>query len=92
MVFGSGRTWPQDFRFLVGFFSVPVEAGSRVDEVFSPGVDIDITEVASVGDVALGVESTSSCFESVEKAAGVMSAVGVDGISLEAEVVENNEG
>lgn len=86
MVFGSGRTWPQDFRFFVGFLSEPganSESSSGLI-IRSPGVGgID----SGSTDAAMGVERAISCFDSEGNDGGVITADGF----VEA-CVENKEG
>ena len=85
-VLGSGRTWPHDFRFLAGFFSVlGADPG-----VISAGVEIDAADPASAVASPAGVEGTTSCLGS-EKEEGVMASMGsivFGGVA----VAENNEG
>lgn len=88
---GSGRTWPHDFRFLVGFLSVlVVEPGVMGSAKVSPDVETDATDAASPDADAPGVEMTPSCFDS-ENEEGVMASIGsiVFGAGVD---VENNEG
>lgn len=89
-VLGSGRTWPHDFRFLVGFLSgLVVDPGVMGSAEEFAGVEIDVSDAASPDAVAPGVEGTTSCFESDK--AGVIASMGSIVFGAEVEV-ENNGG
>lgn len=89
-VLGSGRTWPHDFRFLVGFLSgLVVDSGVTGSAEESAGVEADVTDAASPDAVAPGVERITSCFESDK--VGVIASMGSIVFGAEVEV-ENNGG
>ena len=89
LVLGSGRTWPHDFRFFAGFFSVAgVDAESTGVANRSPGVGgIDS---GSTDTVVAGVERATSCFDSEGNEGGVITADGF--VGAEEACAENKEG
>lgn len=62
MVFGSGRTWPHDFLFLTGFFSVVSEVVGTVASGVAAGVEAGTAGVETRSVEAGGVMILSTGF------------------------------